>query len=378
MEKRISYGGQAVIEGVMIRGRNHYSLAVRRPNGEIATQSSRLSTFYTGRLRNIPLIRGVIVLIETLVIGMKALSASANIALEEEGKELSGWSMGIMLTVSLSVGIGLFFIAPLLAIRSLDNLIASDAASNLVEGLLRLGMFLAYIVLIGLMPDIRRVFAYHGAEHMTVHAQERNDPLEVEAVRRYPTAHNRCGTAFLLVVMVVAIAVFTFLGRPSLPVSIASRVVLVPMIAAISYEVIRFSGAHAGNILVKGIVYPSLALQRLTTRQPDDEQIEVAIRAMKHAIAVDSGMTGGRARPGRRRHPLLRRGGVDLPSSYRWNGTRLSASPVCFAAQPTPPPVPYPRRTVAPAYGTGDRPTPWSAPPYRPWPRPTLTLQPPR
>ena len=198
--------------------------------------------------------------------------------------------MGIMLTVSLSVGIGLFFIAPLLAIRSLDNLIASDAASNLVEGLLRLAMFLAYILLIGLMPDIRRVFAYHGAEHMTVHAHERNDPLEVEAVRRYPTAHNRCGTAFLLVVMVVAIAVFTFLGRPSLPVSIASRVVLVPIIAAISYEVIRFSGAHAGNVLVKGIVYPSLALQRLTTRQPDDEQIEVAIRAMKHAIAVDSGI----------------------------------------------------------------------------------------
>ena len=151
-------------------------------------------------------------------------------------------------------------------------------------------MFLAYILLIGLMPDIRRVFAYHGAEHMTVHAHERNDPLEVEAVRRYPTAHNRCGTAFLLVVMVVAIAVFTFLGRPSLPVSIASRVVLVPIIAAISYEVIRFSGAHAGNVLVKGIVYPSLALQRLTTRQPDDEQIEVAIRAMKHAIAVDSGV----------------------------------------------------------------------------------------
>ena len=290
MEKRVSYGGQAVIEGGMIRGRDHYSLAVRKPNGEIATQSSRLSAFYTGRLRNIPLVRGIIVLLETLVIGMKALSASANMALEEEGKELSGWSMGLMLTVSLGVGIGLFFIAPLLAIRSLDNLIASDAASNLVEGLLRLAMFLAYILLIGLMPDIKRVFAYHGAEHMTVHAQERNDPLDVEHVRRYPTAHNRCGTAFLLVVMVVAIAVFTFLGRPSLPVSIASRVVLIPVIAAISYEVIRFSGAHAGNVLVKAIVYPSLALQRLTTRQPDDEQIEVAIRAMKRAIAIDSGM----------------------------------------------------------------------------------------
>ena len=298
MEKRTTYGGQAVIEGVMIRGRDHYSLAVRKPSGEIATQSSPLSSLYTGRLRSIPLIRGVIVLIETLVIGMKALTTSANIALEEEGQELSGWSMGLMLTISLSVGIGLFFIAPLLAIRSLDNLIASDAASNLVEGVLRLAMFLAYILLIGLMRDIKRVFAYHGAEHMTVHAHEHNDPLEVEHVRQYPTAHNRCGTAFLLVVMVVAIVVFTFLGRPSLPVSIASRIVLVPVIAGISYEVIRFSGAHAGNFLVKAIVYPSLALQRLTTRQPDDEQIEVAIRAMKHAIAVDSGIVEEETEPG--------------------------------------------------------------------------------
>ena len=151
-------------------------------------------------------------------------------------------------------------------------------------------MFLAYILLIGRLPDIKRVFAYHGAEHMTVHAQEHDLPLDVEHVRRFPTAHNRCGTAFLLVVMVVAIAVFTFIGRPSLPVSVASRIVLVPVIAAISYEIIRLSGAHAANPLVKFIVYPSLALQSLTTRQPDDAQIEVAIRAMEHAIAVDQGI----------------------------------------------------------------------------------------
>ncbi|MDA0988435.1 MAG: DUF1385 domain-containing protein [Chloroflexi bacterium] len=292
MEKRISYGGQAVIEGVMIRGRDHYSLAVRRPNGEIATESSRLSTLYTGKLRSIPLVRGVIVLIETLVIGIQALSRSANIALEEEGQELSRLSMASMLLVSLSIGIGLFFIAPLLAIRSLDSFIASDEASNLVEGLLRLAMFLAYIFLIGRLPDIKRVFAYHGAEHMTVHAHEHDLPLDVEHVRGFSTAHNRCGTAFLLVVMVVAIAVFTFVGRPSLPISIASRIVLLPVIAGISYEIIRFSGAHAGNVLVKLIVYPSLALQALTTRQPDDAQIEVAIASMKHAIAVDQGTIG--------------------------------------------------------------------------------------
>ena len=210
-------------------------------------------------------------------------------ALEEEGQELSGWSMALMLAISLTLGIGLFFIAPLFAIRSLDSVIESDALSNLLEGILRLAVFLAYILLIGLMPDIKRVFAYHGAEHMTVHAQEHDLPLEVENVRRFPTAHNRCGTAFLLVVMVVAIAVFTFIGRPSLPVSVASRIVLVPLIAAISYEIIRFSGAHSANPLVKFIVYPSLALQSLTTRQPDDAQIEVAIRAMEHAIAIDEG-----------------------------------------------------------------------------------------
>jgi hypothetical protein len=298
VEKRISYGGQAVIEGVMIRGRDHYSLAVRRPNGEITTKSSRLSTIYTGRLRNIPLVRGVIVLIETLVIGIEALSRSANIAIEEEGKELSRWAMAPMLILSLAIGIGLFFIAPLLAIRSLDSFIASDEASNLVEGLLRLSMFVAYIFLIGRLPDIKRVFAYHGAEHMTVHAHEHNLPLDVDHVRGFSTAHNRCGTAFLLVVMVVAIVVFTFVGRPSLPVSIASRVILVPVIAAISYEIIRFSGAHSGNPLVKLIVYPSLALQALTTRKPDDAQIEVAIHAMKHAIAVDQGTAGAEDTPG--------------------------------------------------------------------------------
>jgi uncharacterized protein YqhQ len=288
MEKRVSYGGQAVIEGVMIRGRDHYSLAVRRPDGEIATYSSRLSAFYTGRLRKLPLTRGVIVLIETLVIGVEALTRSTNIALEREGQELSRWSIGLMLLFSLGIGVGLFFIAPFLAIWSLG--IASDEAFNLVEGLLRLGMFVAYIFLIGFLPDIKRVFAYHGAEHMTVHAYEHDVPLDVEHIRAYSTAHNRCGTAFLLVVMVVAIAVFTFVGRPSLLITIASRVVLVPLIAAISYEIIRFSGAHSGNPLVKIIVYPSLALQTLTTRKPDDDQIEVAIRAMKHAIAVDEGV----------------------------------------------------------------------------------------
>ena len=288
MEKRTIYGGQAVIEGVMIRGQSHYSLAVRKPNGEITTESSKLSTLYTGSLRKLPLIRGVVVLLETMVIGIKALTRSANIALEEEEEELSGWSMALMLFLSIGFGVGLFFIAPLLAVRSLDSYVASDWVSNFAEGLLRLGIFLSYILLIGRLKDIKRVFAYHGAEHMTVHAYEHNLPLQTDNVRQFSTAHNRCGTAFLLVVMMVAIVVFTFIGRPSLVISISSRIVLIPVIAGISYEVIRFSGAHASNPLVKLVVYPSLALQSLTTRKPDDDQIEVAIEAMNQAISIDA------------------------------------------------------------------------------------------
>ena len=287
LEKRITYGGQAVIEGVMIRGQSHYSLAVRKPNGEIATEYSKLNTFYTGALRKIPLARGVVVLIETMLIGIKALGRSANIALEEEDQEISGWSMAIMLMLSIGFGVGLFFIAPLLAIRSLDPHIESDGISNFAEGILRLAIFLAYIFLIGRFKDIKRVFAYHGAEHMTVHAYEHGLDLGTDNVRKFPTAHNRCGTAFLLVVMMVAIVVFTFVGRPSIMVSIVSRVVLVPIIAGISYEIIRISGFYNNNPLVKLIAYPSLALQSLTTRQPDDQQIEVAIAAMNKAIDVD-------------------------------------------------------------------------------------------
>ncbi|MQF98818.1 MAG: DUF1385 domain-containing protein [SAR202 cluster bacterium] len=287
LEKRITYGGQAVIEGVMIRGQSHYSLAVRKPNGEITTEYSKLNTFYTGALRKIPLARGVVVLIETMLIGIKALGRSANIALEEEDQEISGWSMAIMLLLSIGFGVGLFFIAPLLAIRSLDAYIESDGLSNFAEGILRLAIFLAYIFLIGRFKDIKRVFAYHGAEHMTVHAYEHGLHLETNNVRKFPTAHNRCGTAFLLVVMMVAIVVFTFVGRPSIMISIASRIVLVPIIAGISYEIIRLSGFYNNNPFVKLIAYPSLALQSLTTRQPDDEQIEVAIAAMNKAINVD-------------------------------------------------------------------------------------------
>ena len=281
------YGGQAVIEGVMIRGRRVLCVAVRRPDGDITQRVTPLSRIYTGGVRRIPLVRGVVVLAETLTLGMKALVYSTNVQLEKEGQELGGWSLALMLTVSLSFAVGLFFLLPLFLVQFLDRYVASDIFSNILEGGIRLTVFLAYIWGVGFIPDIRRVFAYHGAEHMTVKAHEARDPLDVAHVRKYSTAHPRCGTAFLLVVMVVSILVFVWLGRPPLVWRILSRVVLIPVIAGLAYEIIRLSARYQDNPLVRIITAPSLMLQMLTTRQPDDDQIEVAIHAMDTALAAD-------------------------------------------------------------------------------------------
>ena len=288
-EQNLTYGGQAVIEGVMIRGQHHVSIAVRRPDGSIAQQSSALSPLFTGRLRRIPLLRGVIVLAETLALGMKALAYSANVAAEAEGLEIGKWSIAGMLAVSLAFGIGVFFLLPVLASSPFEGQLGNDIVSNILEGAIRLALFVAYVYLIGKMREIRRVFMYHGAEHMTVHAQEHGDPLTVDEVRKYSPAHPRCGTAFLLVVMVLAVVAFVMIPRDPFWMLIASRVVLIPVIAALAYELIRLSGRHSGNPLVRLITGPSLALQSLTTRPPEDDQIEVAINAMEQALEADAG-----------------------------------------------------------------------------------------
>ena len=293
MSDRATYGGQAVMEGVMIRGQRNMSVAVRRPDGSIALLCTPLSQLFTGRLRRVPLVRGVIALIETLTLGMRALTYSANVGVEAEGEELSSVAVAGMIAVALVFGVGLFFLIPVFASRSLEGWVGSDLVTNLIEGIIRLGIFLGYIVLIGKMEGIRRVFMYHGAEHMTVHAQERGDPLDVESVRKYATAHPRCGTAFLLVVMVVAVVAFVFVGREPLWWLVVSRIVLVPFIAAAAYEVIRLSGRYSTNPLVSLITRPSLALQSLTTRQPDDDQIEIAIAAMTQAIDADEAQVAG-------------------------------------------------------------------------------------
>ena len=290
------YGGQAVIEGVMIRGRDYFSLAVRREDGSIEDLQERLNPLYNGHLRRWPLLRGVLALLETLILGIKCLQISADLASaspgqrKSDGEGIPGWMMASTLAISLIFGIGLFFLLPIGVVRLLEPVLGSGLLSEAVEGALRLAILVAYISAIGMMRDIRRVYAYHGAEHMTVHAYEAGLPLSVDNVRRFGTPHPRCGTAFLLTVVLVSVAVFIAFAllESSWWWRIASRILLLPVIAAVSYEVIRFSGRHQAALIGKALAAPGLWLQRLTTRQPDDDQIEVAIRAMETAVAADS------------------------------------------------------------------------------------------
>ena len=286
-----AYGGQAVIEGVMIRGEHAVSVAARRPDGAIKTISYPLPTWVTGRWRKIALVRGTPILLEALVVGLRALTFSAQVAAGEDNNEepIPFWTIALTLLTSLGLAIGLFFVLPLIVTAGLvDRFVESSIVSNVAEGVIRLAIFFAYLGTISFMPTIRRVFAYHAAEHMTVHTLEANLPLEPSNVRLFPAAHPRCGTAFLLTVMVVSILVFALLGTPDLPLRIASRIVFIPVIAGIAYEVIRFNGKHSGNWIVRMLSGPSLALQALTTTPPDDDQIEVAIVAMRTAIDADA------------------------------------------------------------------------------------------
>ena len=286
-----TYGGQAVIEGVMIRGQNNVTTSVRNPQGKIQTRVKPIGDIFTGKPRRFPLIRGILALAETLYLGMDSLSYSASVSDGESDEEISKLSIASMIGFSDLIAIALFFLLPLIASKPFEGLFGSDIISNVVEGVLRLVIFVLYIFGIGLMSDIRRVYMYHGAEHMTVHAMEKGDPLVVAEIRKYPTAHPRCGTAFLLTVMIIAIIVFTLVPRDPFWMVIISRIVLIPVIASLSYEVIRLSGKYSQNFMVSLIMAPSLWLQKLTTRQPDDAQIEVAISAMTAAVEADKDLT---------------------------------------------------------------------------------------
>ncbi len=286
-KKRVYYGGQAVIEGVMIRGPKTMAVACRRPDGEIATRQETLGSVYSGLLRHIPFIRGVIVLWETLALGMRALMWSSSVQLGEEEEEVGGGPMWVMVFFSLLIVGGIFFAGPLLLADLLHGLLGSDLAVVAVEGLIRLGIIIGYMAGIGLMPDIRRVYQYHGAEHKSIHALEAGDPLEPEHVQRHPTAHVRCGTSFLLTVVVVSVFVFAAVGNPDLWLRVVSRIVLIPAIASIAYEMIRLGGAFESNPITKVLMWPNLALQSITTKPPDDEQVEVALRALTDMLAAE-------------------------------------------------------------------------------------------
>jgi len=287
MGDRFYYGGQAVIDGVMMRGRKAMVTAVRRPDGGVAVDAQPLTAIYSGWVRRTPLLRGIIVLLEVLVLGTKSLLYSANVSLEEEGAQISGWFVWLLLAVSLGSGVALFFMAPLFLTKLLAPHVTSPLVFNLIEGVIRVAIFVAYLKLITFMPDIKRVFAYHGAEHKAVHAYEAGVPLEVAEVRKYNTAHVRCGTSFLFVVLVIAIVVFSLVGLPSLWLMVLSRIVLMPLIAALSYEVIYFGNRHTDNRIVRAVLAPGLWLQSLTTREPDDAQLEVALSALRRVVELD-------------------------------------------------------------------------------------------
>lgn len=281
------YGGQAVIEGVMMRGKESMVTAVRRPDGTITTDTQSLPNIYTGRLRKTPLVRGIIVLIEALVLGIKTLMFSANVSLEEEGEEITGWSIWAIIIFSLAFAVAIFFVAPLFLTKLLDPYIKSSIVFHLIEGVFRLLIFVAYLKLISLVPDIKRLFAYHGAEHKAVNAYESGVPLEIDSVNKYSTAHVRCGTSFLFAVLIIAIIVFAFIGRQSLWLMLLSRVLLIPVIAALGYEFTYFGARHTNNPVVRAILMPGLWLQTLTTREPDNSQIEVALVALSKVIETE-------------------------------------------------------------------------------------------
>jgi uncharacterized protein YqhQ len=289
MAEPFHYGGQAVIEGVMIRGKESVAISVRQPNGELNIVRQPVASIYKGRLREMPLVRGIIVLIETLVLGTRALLHSAQVASTEEiGEKIPTAVLWGTIAASLAFAVALFFLAPLFTTRYLiDPYINSTLLSNVVEGLIRIGIFIAYLKLIGLMPDIKKVFAYHGAEHKVVNAYEAGIPLEVEAVKNYSTAHARCGTAFIFTVLIIAIFVFALLGRPTLWISIVSRIVLIPVIAIIGYEIMKFGAGHMENRIVRILLAPGLMLQAMTTKEPDDSQLEAAISALNEVIEID-------------------------------------------------------------------------------------------
>ena len=331
---RFSYGGQALIEGVLMRGRDAIAVALRHPDGRILWADEKLAVgFRSTRWARLPFVRGLVVLYETLVVGTRWLVRSAGVAAVEDldprppdqvpepppapgvapepaalpavreqgadrtpsrppapatvdSADLGKGAVALMLGLTLVLGVGLFFFAPLLLAKAIAGG-QSSVVERVVEAVIQVTIFLGYLLLIGRTSDVRRTFQYHGAEHMTIHALEAGDPLTVEEVRKYPTAHPRCGTEFLVVVILVSIVVFSLVGRQAIPVMIASRVVLIPVIAGVSYELLRFGARHRDSRAIRWLFEPGIWVQKITTKQPTDAMLEVAIVSVEQALLAD-------------------------------------------------------------------------------------------
>jgi uncharacterized protein YqhQ len=294
------YGGQAVIEGVMMRGRTHMAVAVRRPDGQIIVHEEPLPR-NMNRYAAWPLVRGVALLWESMALGMRSLRFSAAVAEDEQtgpdgalapadsDRYMAEAGVGVKaaMATSLLFAVGVFFLAPLLLVGWADHYITEPWVSNLLEGAIRLGLLLGYLTLIGRVPEIRRVFGYHGAEHKTINAYEAGLPLTPREVQRCTVINPRCGTTFLLIVVVLSILCFVLLGRPPMVLRILSRIVLVPVVAAFAYELIRWTAGHYSSRVVRFVMAPGLALQGLTTRPPEDSMVEVGIAALQRVLVVD-------------------------------------------------------------------------------------------
>ncbi len=281
-------GGQAVLEGVMMRGKNYWVVAVRRPDQEIVLQSDRINSLAERiPIFKKPILRGISTLVEALTMGIKALNFSAKHALGEEEEEIGGREIALMIVMGIVLALVLIIVLPAFFARFLDNVVSNTVLFNVIEGFIRIGIFIGYIVIISRLKDISRLFQYHGAEHKVIHAYETEGALSAEVAAKYSPLHVRCGTAFLLVVMVVLILIFAFLGRPTLWLRIGSRLLLIPLIAGVSYEIIRLAGKFERSPLVRLAMAPGLWLQKLTTREPSESQLEVALVSLQKLLELE-------------------------------------------------------------------------------------------
>jgi uncharacterized protein YqhQ len=284
--RQIFYGGQAVVDGVMMRGLTQATTVVRAPDGRLVRRTEDLPGAVRGPVARLPLLRGLVALWEMLILGTRMMLFSARIHSGISERDVSKRAVGTMLLFSLTLAVGLFFVFPLLVSRAAGG-VHGSLLSNVLEGVIRLALFLGYLILIARMPQMYRVFQYHGAEHKTINAYEAGAPLTPESVQRYSTLHVRCGTAFLLWVAALSIVVFAAIGHPPLFLGIVSRVVLVPVIAALGYELLRLGARYYRFAPVRAIMQPGLWLQHLTTREPSNDQVEVAIAALRDVLAAD-------------------------------------------------------------------------------------------